>query len=438
MKEQFLHYVWQYHRFNHQHLQTTQGESIQILDYGWLNPNDGPDFLNAKVLIDNVLWVGHVEIHLQTSDWLKHHHDKNAHYNNVILHVVYRHDQEILHLPIPTLELNGLIPKSIYDKYLSLVESPSLLPCQHLIHDIEPHLIEMFLQRLSVERLEGKVAKIDALLQNHQYDFEQVAFIWLSRYFGIGSNADAFQELSTQIPIQWCYKIRHQPNSITALLMGKAGFLQQLQTDEEYLKDLKSTYEYLRHKWQIKTLEPQWWKWKMGRPASFPTLKLAQLSQLIQMNSSLFELILQPEELANAILGIQLDSFWDDHYLLNKTSVHREKSISTHFSQRIVINVCIPMMIAYGRHIDDVNWVQKGLDILESLPAEHNNITQMMQKSGLKNEHAMDSQALLHLKNEYCDLKNCLKCQIGHRIIQSPSYVIQEPSFDTVGISFYI
>lgn len=438
MREQFLHFVWKYHRFNHLHLQTIEGQSIQIIDYGWTNPNDGPDFLNAKVKIDDVIWVGHVEIHLQTSDWDKHRHSNDEHYNNVILHVVYRHDKNLKNTSIPTLELNGLIPKSIYDKYLSLVESTALLPCQHLISDLDTSLINMYLHRLSVERMELKVSKIDALLKDFQNDFEQVCFIWLSRYFGIGSNADAFQELATQIPIQWCYKIQSTPYAIPALLLGKAGFLQHIQSEDSYLNKLISEFQHLQRKWNIHPLAPQWWKWKMGRPASFPTLKLAQLAELLQKQNSLLELILDVDALQKAIESIHLPSFWDEHYLLNKSSIHKEKSISLNYVHRIIINVSVPIMIAYGRWMDDTQWIEKAFDILQSLPAEHNRVTKAMQISGLQNEHALDSQALLHLKNEYCDLKNCLNCQIGNRIIQSPEYQVNEPIYHFENISLYI
>lgn len=438
MKEQFLHFVWKYHRFNHHQLQTIDGQSIKIIDYGWLNPHDGPDFLNAKISIDDVLWVGHVEIHIQTSDWDKHQHSKDEQYNNIILHVVYRHDKSIQDRSLPTLELNGLIPKSIYDKYVSLIESTTLLPCQHLISDLEPSLIQMYLHRLSVERMESKVSKIEALLQEHHHDFEQVTWIWLARYFGIGSNADAFQELATQVPIQWCYKLQHSPNTITALLLGKAGFLQHLKSDDTYLKNLISEYQYVQRKWNLHAMPAQWWKWKMGRPASFPTLKLAQLAELIKNHQSLFQLVLDIDHLSTSIEKIHLPEFWDEHYLLNKTSVHKEKSISQNFVHRIIINVSIPLMIAYGRWMDENIWIDKAFDLLQSLPAEHNKITKTMQQSGLQNEHALDSQALLHLKNEYCDLKNCLNCQIGNRIIQSSEYQVNEPIYQFENISLYI
>ncbi len=427
MKEQFLHFVWQYHRFNHRELQTTDQLPVHIVDYGQPNSNDGPDFLYAKVKIGDVLWVGHIEIHVQTSDWDKHQHTKDPQYKNVILHVVYRHDKEITHLKIPTLELTGLIPKSIYDRYLSLMESASILPCQHLIAGIDTSIIRMYMHRLAIERLESKVGKIENLLQQFNNDFEQVAFIWLSRYFGVGSNSESFQELATRVPIQWLSKIQHEQDGVTALLMGCAGFLKNISNEDTYLLNLLYQFEHYRNKWELQPLEPQWWKWKMGRPASFPTLKLAQLAKLLEEHRSIFQLILNEKDFIGAVTSISLNTFWDKHYLLQRTSISKEKGISLDFAQRLVINISVPMMIAYGRYTDDHIWTEKALDILGSLPAEKNKVTKTMQESGLENQHALDSQGLLQLKNEYCDQKRCLNCQIGNKIIQPPSYQIREP-----------
>lgn len=438
MKEQFLHFVWQYHRFNHHQLQTIQGQPIQILDYGQSNPSDGPDFLFAKIKIGNVLWVGHVEIHINSSDWDKHQHSKDENYKNVILHVVYHHDKNLSNFNSPTLELAGLIPKSIYERYLYLQESPNILPCQHLIPELDSSIITMYMYRLAIERLEIKVHKIEELLEKHQNDFEQVAFIWLSRYFGIGSNSDAFQELATQTPINWLYKIQNEPEDITALLMGSAGFLKYLPENEKYLTHLTSQFEHFQNKWKIKTLEPQWWKWKMGRPSTFPSLKLAQLSKLLVQNPSVFQLILDEKKFVQQVTTIVLHPFWDEHYILQSSSVNREKGISLDFANRLLINVSVPLMLAYGRYLGDSTWSEKALEILEQLPPEKNKITKAMQSSGLMNQNAMDSQALLHLKNEYCDRKKCLNCQIGNKIICSNTYQLQEADVNLRQYEAYI
>ena len=88
IKEDFLHFIWYNLKFNIKNLVTTEGKDIQILDNGYFNTDSGPDFSSAKIRIDKMLWVGSVEIHVNSGDWIKHRHHKNPAYDNVILHVV--------------------------------------------------------------------------------------------------------------------------------------------------------------------------------------------------------------------------------------------------------------------------------------------------------------------------------------------------------------
>ena len=432
MKEEFLHFVWNTRRFNQRNLKTIDGQSVEILNYGKLNYYDGPDFLEAKVKIGDIVWIGNIEIHVMTSDWLKHNHSFDPQYKNVILHVVYKHDKDLPDLNIPTLELDGLIPKSIYDRYTVLIQSKSQLPCRHFISDIDEELIQMYYQRLAIERLQEKSRKIDILLSGTNNNFEQVSFILLSKYFGLGSNSDSFQELANRISVQWLSKIRHEPEGISALMLGSAGFLDQIDESEDYIRHLKNTFNHYRGKWKIQSLESQWWKWKIGRPSSFPSLRLAQLAQLLTHVNSVFEMILDVEYFKKQLKSISLPHFWDNHYHFKNISVVKEKNISDSFMDKLIINVTIPMMFAYGKFIGEYEWYDRALNILENVKPEQNRITKMMSNSGLKNNNALNSQALLHLKTEYCDLKKCLNCQIGNHILQSNIYNLNCSNQDTV------
>jgi hypothetical protein len=55
---------------------------------------------------------------------------------------------------------------------------------------------------------------------------------------------------------------------------------------------------------------------------------------------------------------------------------------------------------------------------MEQVVAESNRITKGFELLGLQNKTAFDSQALIQLKNEYCDHKYCLKCSIGNKILK--------------------
>ena len=80
-----------------------------------------------------------------------------------------------------------------------------------------------------------------------------------------------------------------------------------------------------------------------------------------------------------------------------------------------MINTAIPMLFAYGRHCSKEVLCDRAFDFLEQLKAENNHIIRMWQQVGLPVETAGDSQALIQLKREYCDKKDCLRCRFGEQ-----------------------
>ena len=84
MREEFLHHLWLYKKFQVSNLKCTSGKSVQILNVGQYTQLAGPDFFNAQIIIDTQKWAGNVEIHLKSSDWYVHHHEEDSAYDNVI------------------------------------------------------------------------------------------------------------------------------------------------------------------------------------------------------------------------------------------------------------------------------------------------------------------------------------------------------------------
>ena len=107
MQEDFLHYIWKYKKFDVFSLVTTKNEAIEILSVGQHNTNSGPDFFNAKLRIDNQLWAGNVEIHINSSDWYLHKHEVDKAYDNVVLHVVWNDDAEIFRKDNSTIHIRN-------------------------------------------------------------------------------------------------------------------------------------------------------------------------------------------------------------------------------------------------------------------------------------------------------------------------------------------
>ena len=116
MNEHILAYLWQHPRWWLLPLATVSGSSLQILKAGQVNTDSGPDFLNAQIQIDDLIWVGHVELHVRSSDWYAHKHESDTAYDNVVLHVVWEHDLPIFDTderPISTLELCRFVPPTL-------------------------------------------------------------------------------------------------------------------------------------------------------------------------------------------------------------------------------------------------------------------------------------------------------------------------------------
>lgn len=121
MKEDFLHYVWQYKKFDFSNLKTSTGDSLTIINSGQYLQLSGPDFFNAQIILNEQKWAGNVEIHLKSSDWYLHQHEKDANYDNVILHVVWEKDVPIFrkdNTEIPTLELKKYVSNEVLENYL--------------------------------------------------------------------------------------------------------------------------------------------------------------------------------------------------------------------------------------------------------------------------------------------------------------------------------
>ena len=136
IQEELLHYVWKLKSFDHTDLKTVDGQKLDIIHPGYHNHDAGPDFLDAKIELDNTLWAGQVEIHIRSSDWMRHRHDADDAYQNVVLHVVYEDDAEIKRKDdtiIPTLELGPLISTHLLDRYHQLYNNQLWVPCQEQI-----------------------------------------------------------------------------------------------------------------------------------------------------------------------------------------------------------------------------------------------------------------------------------------------------------------
>ncbi|SNR14978.1 DUF2851 family protein [Tenacibaculum jejuense] len=423
MKENFLHYVWQYKLFNKLNLKLISGESLQILHSGLSNKNSGPDFFNAKAIIDKILWYGHIEIHVKSSDWYQHQHEEDKNYDAVILHVVYEHDVDIYmkgNKQISTLELKDFIDSSITEKYASIFQQQTnWISCEKEIHTINSFIYQNFTERLYLERLESKSKFIFTLLENTNYDFEAVLFQLLVKNFGLKVNGDTFLKLATSFDFSLIRKIGANEFQLSALLFGQAGFLNEIE-ESEYQNKLKKEYEYLKHKYQLNSLGKNEFQFFRMRPNNFPTIRLAQIATLYSSYRSLFSKLIHLENIDDfyELLSTGVNEFWEEHYTFLKSSKKNKKQLTKSFIDLLLINTILPLKFVYLKHRDEFEETNF-FKLLESIQPEKNTIIQKFESLKISSKNALESQALLQLKTNYCNHKKCLSCSFGNTILRS-------------------
>lgn len=420
MKESILHYIWQNKLYALQELKTTLGETIQVLNPGKLNTDAGPDFFNAKIKIDDTLWAGNVEIHSMASDWIKHGHQNNIAYDSVILHVVGKADEQIRRTDgemIPQMELE--CPPHIAKNYEQLMSEQKWIACADKISQVPSIFIQSWKSNLLTERLQQKMQAIESYLEITNQHWEEAFYITLARNFGFGKNTDAFEKLAKSLPLSILGKHKDNLFQLEALLFGQSGLLDV--AFGEYPEKLRKEYTFLKNKYELSALQPVEWKLLRLRPDNFPHVRIAQFAALVHSSSKLFSKIIeQPEsEKLKTLLTCEPSEYWATHYLFGDESKPKSKKLGTESINSILINTIVPSIFCYAGRKGQEGLKEKALQILESLPAEKNAIIEGWKILGLDADNAFDSQALLQLKKNYCEEKNCLRCRIGHKVLSS-------------------
>lgn len=417
MNERLLQYIWQFQHFNKGELRTYEDESLQVINPGRHNTNQGPDFLDAKLIIGKTTWAGSVELHINSSDWKLHNHDADGNYNNVILHVVWKHDVE-LRLPFPTLILAERVPKLLLEKFDELMHVPLFVPCEKHIHKVDNLTIRSMNDRMLVERLEGRSRVIEQFLQQNNNHWEETFWWLLARNFGAHINTEMFEKIARSLPVTILSKHKSQVIQLEALLFGQARLLES-KFQESYPKMLKKEYRFLKNKYGLQQPAGALFFLRM-RPFNFPTIRLAQLAMLIRENNRLFSTIKNSGSVDDIkkLLNVTANDYWHYHYTFDEPSGFRKKTMGQQMCNTILINAVIPVLFAYGLYHSEEAYKEKAIKWLTCLNAERNSITYGFTKLGLPNKNAFDSQAYIQLKHEYCDKKRCLECMIGNKILK--------------------
>ena len=428
--EQLLQYVWKHKILPLECLETTDGKALEIIDPGLHNRNAGPDFFNAKLRIGNTMWVGNVEIHEHSKDWFRHGHDSDPAYDNVVLHVVEDVDCDVTNSRgefIPQIKL--CVPVTVTLNYKELLNADAYPPCYRIVPELAQLTVHSWMAALQTERLERKTLDIARRAERANGSWEDAYFITLARNYGFGINGDAFEQWAYNVPLNQVAHHRDDIFQIEAIFLGQAGLLdidaipakyQKEAMNDGYFNRLKNEYTYLAHKFSLTPMNRTMWKFLRLRPQNFPHIRISQLATLYhERKTSLSQLVecMNVDEMRH-MLSTHVTEYWATHYTFGAESASNSKSMSPFSINLLMINTAIPMLFAYGRHTCDDTLCDRAFDMLEQLKAEDNHIIRMWKECGLKVATAGDSQALIQLKNEYCDRKDCLRCRFGYEYLK--------------------
>lgn len=400
MPEIVLHYIWEHCLWAGFEQFTTDGKKVEILSVGEHNRDAGPDYSHARIRIDGHEWVGNIEIHVCASDWTKHHHHLDKAYDNIILHVVRTADKPIYNSKgelVPQCELNYPSDKdylsALFESAQRMDSAIARIGCaEQLLHD--PRLLtEGWRKTLLCKRLECKRASITRLLEITKGSWEHALYISLARNFGFHTNSVPFEELAINTPLSCLQKHRNSLFQLTALLLGQAGLVQE--------PELQKEYDFLRVKFGLTPLEGSIWKHARLRPQNSPELRIRQFAQLMHQSENLLSKILDTDDLKELEMLFAVPQ-------MGKSSV-----------DILLINTVIPYKYAYALHQNNPVKAEQALRLMEKIPAENNTIVRQWRVLGQEVKNAADTQALLHLYQNYCQHHECINCEVGYKIFEN-------------------
>lgn len=420
MDEYFLQFLWKFQKFGSQPLQLTSGESLTVFQPGFQNQNSGPDFLEAKIKIGELVWSGSVEVHFKSSEWQAHNHHLDKAYENVVLHVVWTQDKsiELNNKPIPTLELAAYVPENLEAEYRKYINQPEVILCGNKLRNMPRIQTSAMIDRAFAARLQEKGKRVLEILKAYDDNWEEAAYFILSKNFGFKTNSDSFEKLARSLPFKILKKHTDHPHQVEALIFGMAGFLEGKPKDS-HQQALLTEFIFLQKKYQLTPLlSRHHWKFSRLRPANFPTVRLAQFIAWIQSAEGIFQTLLKIDNIRDALASLKhpLPHYWETHYDFAKKS-GKKYQMGQSSLENIIINSIAPILTAYSKYIDDVSYLEKVETVLSQLKPEANYITRAWSSVDIIPQNACDSQGLIYQYHTFCKQKRCLQCNIGISIL---------------------
>lgn len=419
-----MQYMWQWRLYGSPDMRLTDGRPVRILHPGTLNTSSGPDFFNAKLMIDGTEWAGNVELHLRASDWHRHSHHLDRAYDSVILHVVGENDGYVrrrdgsvmpqLHLPFT---------RELAERYAFLAGNTSPLRCRAYIGGVAPVFLRDAVDACAMERLRAKAQRVKDALDATGRDWAHATFITLARALGAGINSEPAEILGRSIPPSVAGKHSDSLFQLEALTLGTAGLLEAPPRPDEYFNSLSGEWHFLAHKYGLRAMEAHLWKFAGTRPAASPLRRLIYFSRLLQKGSGFLSMLLDASgdiDTLRTLFTVRLSGYWASRLTFGPESGRDYSAgIGKSTVDSLLINAVAPLYYAYGTDTGRLSFHDSAVDLLHSLAAEKNSVTRLWTSTtSLTPADAWDTQGLLRLTNDYCRPGNCLRCRIAHQALR--------------------
>ncbi len=427
MPEILLHYIWQHRLWAGFVQYTTDGREVEILSVGQHNRDAGPDFTNVHLRIGGQDWFGNIELHVHSSDWYKHRHQTDKTYDNIILHVVCEADKKVYNShgdAIVQCELH--YPQNI--DYLSQILQPATqmdsafgnIECSRQLLSDPTLISEGWRKALLIKRLECKRQSVNQLLTITQQSWTHAFYITLAHNFGFHTNGIPFETLALQTPLSCLQKHRNNLFQITAILLGQSGLLTADTATDAEKQALLSEYQFLSKKFSLTPMDAHLWKRARLRPQNFPEVRIRQFAQLLCQSEFLFANLMEETDIArlHALLELRTPPA-ETTTRLTPVAPIGSKSIDI-----LLINTVIPYKYAYAIAREDMHSAAQALSLLEHIAPEDNTIIRQWKLLGQRITNAADTQALIHLFQNYCQHHRCIHCEVGHLVFEQSHLAI--------------
>lgn len=420
--EELLQFIWRHRLMKPVPLVTLNGNEVVVQHPGELNRDSGPDFFNARIKINGIVLAGNIEIHIKTSDWLKHNHQQDKSYDNIILHVVFNHDIDLAQNTdnnVEVLEMKELITPQTFLMYEQLAMAVEKLPCSSQLKNADDLKFIAWMERMGIERLEEKFKRLNSLFEMYRGDYVQTFYTLLLRNFGFKVNSIPFEMIAKHLPANILLKHSDNLLQLEALLLGISGLLDE-QYEDPYINGLQNEFEFLKNKYHLVPLSRVIFKFSKLRPANFPNVRLAQLAALIHKSSRVFT---QPQTYQNyeelvEVFQVEPGGYWKHHYKIDGKAVSRDLAMGIASIENIIINTIAPFFFFYSKKLSKPQYGDLAIELLTACDFEKNNKTRLFLAKEKVLTSALGSQAIINLYDHYCSAKQCLRCGIAASLLQ--------------------